>query len=253
MSRRGVRAWAASTRRSPSRRSVISHANGNRHQGRRSRGQPSNVTLQRHRAAVHARTRTAGSSARTRPAVRRRDSRHVEPDLPRRPGQGQRRRVPVRRRPTAAASTRTRASRTTATRCSSTAAPTTARRSPGSASSRPPICTGARSRVYQIADDRLRTTTRMPLEAVLHDLIGKPLLASARRHAGRPLGAVDHRGRLRGGRRHDRGGGAPHGPDAAVRLPADASTRTRRSSAPGSQTRRPTSRRTSTRACAAGR
>ena len=72
---------------------------------------------------------TAGSSARSPTGLRRRDPRHVEPELLRRPGQGVRRRVPLRRPTTAAACTATPAWSTTATRCSSTAAPTTARRS----------------------------------------------------------------------------------------------------------------------------
>ena len=58
--------------------------------------------------------------------VRWGDPRHVEPDLLRRPGQGQRRRVQLLDRRPAVACTATPACRTTATPCSSTVAPTTA-------------------------------------------------------------------------------------------------------------------------------
>ena len=64
--------------------------------------------------------------------VRRGDPRHVGPDVPRRPGQGDGPGVLLRIRPTTVACTPTPGSPTTASRCSSTAAPTTGTRSPGS-------------------------------------------------------------------------------------------------------------------------
>ena len=94
----------------------------------RSAARSARRTGQRHHedaARRPASTPTAGCR-RERPGLRRRDPRHVDAHLLRRPGQGLGRGVLLRHRRRAAACTATPVCRTTATPCSSTAAPTTA-------------------------------------------------------------------------------------------------------------------------------
>ena len=102
---------------------------------------------------------------------------------------------------TAAASTRTRACRTTATPCSWTAARTTARRSAAIGLIKAAHLYWRAQSVYQTPttdfDDHADA-----LEASCTDLIGEPLEGAEHdQHAGRPVGPVDHRGRLRRGDR----------------------------------------------------
>ena len=127
--RRRRRRWPASTRRSRSRRCVITLANGNADQGRARRGSRQR-DAEGQGGATAPRTPTAGSMGEDSTAFGGAIRDMWNPTCISDPGKVTDAEYTATR-PTAAACTRTRASPTTATPCSWTAARTTARPSPG--------------------------------------------------------------------------------------------------------------------------